>query len=463
MDEADARRVLLLRAFEDPLAAPWSEADRDTIDRETARALGADTTLDRQLAHRAALGLQRLLPRVPTAAAALAAGSWPGWLGPVTLLLAFVAGLGLDSLGPAQRINLFALPLLAMLAWNLAVYGLLGAHALQPEARGATAPLALLQALRSWPARRPRAWPAPLLRHATDWARTSRPLQVARLTTLLHSAAALLALGAVVSMYARGSVFEYRAGWESTFFDAPAMHRLIGALLGPAAWLSGITLPDEPGFAALRFSAGGGEIAARWIHLYALTIAGVVVLPRALLAAVAAGRARRLARDLPLPLHEPYFQRLRPRPHGEPVAVSVLPYSYRLPPERIDTLRAALSAECAAELGREPALQLSDGVPLGGEDDADRWWPAEGAPALLVALFPLGATPERETHGAFVQALAARMPADSRLLLLVDEAGFRERFGDTRLAERRDAWRRLLRELGHEPRFADLGEAPAPA
>lgn len=459
MNETDARQVLLLRAFEDPLAAPWSEADREAIDRETARTLGADTPLERLLAQRAALGLQRLLPRVPMAPAALAAGVWPGWLGPLTLALAFVVGLGLDSLGPAQRINLFAPPLLAMLVWNLAVYGLLAAHALRRDEPGTTAPLAMLQALRWWPARRPRAWPAPVLRHAADWACTSRPLQAARLKTLLHLAAALLALGAVVSMYARGSVFEYRAGWESTFFDAPAMHRLIGALLGPAAWLSGITLPDEAGFSALRFSAGGGEVAARWIHLYALTIAGVVVLPRALLAALAARQARQLADDLPLPLHEPYFQRLRPRPHGEPVTVRVLPYSYRLAPERVAALRAVL----AAEAGGAPALQLSEAVPLGGEDDPERWWPAEGTPALLVALFPLSATPERETHGAFVQALAARVPAHTRMLLLVDEAGFGERFGETRVEERRDAWRRLLHELGHEVRFADLGAAPAAA
>ena len=37
---------------------------------------------------------------------------------------------------------------------------------------------------------------------------------------------------------------EYRAGWESTFLDAARVRALLGFALAPAAWLTGIALPD---------------------------------------------------------------------------------------------------------------------------------------------------------------------------------------------------------------------------
>ena len=53
------------------------------------------------------------------------------------------------------------------------------------------------------------------------------------------------------------------------------------------------------------------------------------------------------------------------------------------------------------------------------------------------------------------------------LRVLVDESGFRRRFtgaeGATRLAQRRTAWERLLRDEGVEPLFVDLAEPPDPA
>ncbi len=455
MNEQDARQVLLLRAFEDPIAAPWSEADRDAVSREARSELGTDAPAEPLIARRASLAMARLLPREGGVRAAHAAGTLPAWLGPLLLSLAFAAGLVIDGLGGTQRINLFALPLLGMLAWNLAVYALLAVHDLGHRRGEAPQP----RWARGFVARvgRGRQGSSPTLaRFAADWAQASQALNTARLATVLHAAAAALALGVLVSMYARGSFFEFRAGWDSTFFDAPALHRLIGGLLGPAAWLSGITLPDEAAFAALRFSAGPGEVAARWIHLYAVTVVGVVVLPRMLLAAQAGWRAHRLGQTFALPLHDNYFQRLLTHERDAPVLVQVLPYSYHLPPGRGAALRTVLAAECAGE----PDVHLAPSVPVGGEDEPAHWAPANGAAGLWVALFPLAATPERETHGAFVQALAARLPAGARLIVLVDEAGFRERFGAAdgavRLEQRRDAWRRLAHELGQEPRFADL-------
>jgi hypothetical protein len=453
MTEDEARQVLLLRAFEDPPTAPWSAADRDALSDEAARRLGGSAAPDRLLAERAALGVQRLVRREPGVAGALHATARPGAWVPVVLLLAFAAGLTLDGATSGARINLFAPPLLAMLAWNLAVYLLIGLGAMRTAApSGLRAGIARL-ATRS--AARLKGVPA---RFAAAWLRSSAPLQSARTAALLHGCAALLALGMVASMYARGSFFEFRAGWDSTFFDAATLHRLMGWLYGPAAALAGVALPGVDEFAALRLSAGRGEVAARWIHLMAATVGAVVVLPRAVLWTLAATRAARLSRNFPLPLDDGYFRALQTQGGAAAADVIVLPYGHRLAAGQADRLRRALEAE----LGKRLALQLADTVAVGDEDSlASR--PAIAADAAAcVALFALTATPERETHGAFLQALSARRPAGARLIVVLDETAFRQRFGDTeRLAQRRGAWQTFLAELDLTPLSVDLAAVPA--
>ena len=50
---------------------------------------------------------------------------WRGWVGAVIVIAAFIAGVAIDLIGSAQRVNVLAPPVLALLAWNLAVYALL--------------------------------------------------------------------------------------------------------------------------------------------------------------------------------------------------------------------------------------------------------------------------------------------------------------------------------------------------
>src|SRR5690606_4083180 len=111
---------------------------------------------------------------------------------------------------------------------------------------------------------------------ARDWTRASTPLNARRLSRLLHLAAISFALGALAGLYLRGLAFEYRAGWESTFLDASSLHALLHLVLGPAAGLTGIVLPDEARIEAMRFPASTGEQAGPWIHLHAVTVALVV-------------------------------------------------------------------------------------------------------------------------------------------------------------------------------------------
>jgi hypothetical protein len=80
--------------------------------------------------------------------------------------------------------------------------------------------------------------------------------------------------------------------------------------------------------------------------------------------------------------------------------------------------------------------------------------------AAVVVLFNATATPERENHGAFVAAVAARVAGRAPLVVLVDTSDFADRFRDSprRIAERRAAWEQALAEHGCHPLFVRLAE-----
>jgi rubrerythrin len=100
-------------------------------------------------------------------------------------------------------------------------------------------------------------------------------------------------------------------------------------------------------------------------------------------------------------------------------------------------------------------------LPLGAEDDLPRHVLDESEPDVA-ALFAATATPERETHGAFVRALQERLGSRAVISVLVDESGLRERAGsapdaELRITQRRAAWQRMLHDLSlPAPKFVDL-------
>jgi hypothetical protein len=195
------------------------------------------------------------------------------------------------------------------------------------------------------------------------------------------------------------------------------------------------------------------------MHLYAITLALVVILPRGVLALVAVGHARRLARRFPLPLDDAYFARLHRIWSGRPTAVRVLPYSYHLNAAQAAALRAALAENIAPQVD----VTLLDTAPLGAEDDLARWIgsapAANGTKPVLVVLFSMAATPEREHHGALLRALTSERPGQ-RVLAVVDESSLRRRLHGSdhgaRLEDRRRAWRALVGDAGTAALFVDL-------
>jgi hypothetical protein len=467
MDEADARNALLVRAWETQPHAPphWSDEDRAWASRAAAEVEGEHATAGALVARRAALAVERLGGREPGLRRVLGAVTWRTWVGWAFAALALAAGVLSDAVGPGQRVNVLAPPLLAVIAWNLAVYVALAAHAAaRLVRRPPRAPGLLARTLGQFAHARAsgeaigRAAP-PGAAFLRDWTRASAPLTAARVARVLHVAAFALALGALGGLYLRGLVLEYRAGWESTFLRVEHVHALLRAVLGPASQLTGIPIADPLRLASIRFPGSAGENAAPWIHLYGVTVALVVLAPRLLLALASRWREVRLARRFPLSLDDPYFLALVRAMRGEVAVVRVLPYAVELTPQATLALHALLTKAC----GGNAQVEVATTTEFGGEDALRAPAQPGTPPTLVAALFASSATPEPEHHGAFVAAARASLPAAARLVVLIDESAFRSRFAATpgRIDERRAAWSRMLAFAGLEPVFVDLAASDA--
>ncbi|HSD53013.1 MAG TPA: DUF2868 domain-containing protein [Burkholderiales bacterium] len=472
MNEAAAREVVLVRAVESTEAGRtvWSNEDRAWASRAAAEVEGAGAPPERFIARRASLAIERLSEAHAAVGRALRAATWRPWVGTIVVLVAFAAGLAVDRIGAPQRINVLAFPLMAVLAWNLFVYAAIVALGVWGAVRrrgrtpgpiaGAVARLARGVPAIAHATRDARVGGA-LAGFAHDWARAASRLHAARVASVLHLAAFALAAGAIAGLYVRGLLLEYRAGWESTFLDATSVEAILDVVLGPAAALTGIGLPDAAELEAIRFGeAGTGENAASWIHLYAVTVALVVLVPRALLAAGTWWSARRLARNLPLPLDDAYFQRLARQVSGKAGRIRVVPYGYQLSPQATLGLEAALRRV----FGARAEISIAQGVAWGGEDALPESLIPKDPLALAVALFNFAATPEPENHGTFLAALIVALGGGAPLVAVLDESAFRARFphDSVRLAKRREGWCALAEAQSVMPVFVDLENPELP-
>jgi len=468
MNESDARDAILLRSYETASRAQagevWTDSDRAWATHAAREVEGEQASADAFIARRARLGAERIVSRERQAARARRMLVWRPWIGRALIAVALAAGTASDAVGTTQHVNLLAPPLLALLAWNLAVYVVIAVRGfVRLVRRDERKPGPFAATLARWShgapaAHRVERLSAPLQDFVANWIRLGAPLTAARVAAVLHASAAVFAIGALASLYVRGLVLEYRAGWESTFLDASAVHALLATLLGPASNLTGIALADVPTLEALRMPGSAGENAGPWIHLYAVTVVIAVVLPRLLLAASQTLRQRRLRARFPLRLDDAYFRALSRMQSGTTATVRVAPYGFHPSPAAAE----GLAGLCAQVFGPRTALDWSPVVAFGEEDEHTPAHPSSAEPDAVIALFALVSTPEPENHGAFLDALGAGAPRGVPFAVVVDESAFRRRFDATgasgagRLEERRSAWRRLLETRQRVPVFVDL-------
>jgi hypothetical protein len=284
---------------------------------------------------------------------------------------------------------------------------------------------------------------------------------MARAACALHLGAAAIGVGLIAGLYLRGIAFDYRAGWESTFLDAPAARTLLSMLYGPASWLTGVAIPDAAHLQAIRWNGdGGGESAARWIHLLAATALIFVVVPRLVLAAIAALMAERWSRNAPVPAAVAPYARIAFSGVGgllERGIVMVVPFAYEPGGNTVASLRTLL----ASDMGEHLAIDLRAPVRYGDEEVFVAAVGEQGGMLadIVVVLVTLAATPEDENHGLVIQGLrdwiAAHRP-QVQLVVMVDEAPYAARMPPERVAERRAAWQAFITARGTEPRFVSL-------
>ena len=463
VNESAARDVMVVRALEvsDVAREIWSDADRVAASRAAAEDVGEAAADHDFLGRRAALVVERIARRHPAFVASTRARSLRQWIVPVTAVGAFVVGLAGVEIGPNHRINLLAPPVLALLAWNVAVYVALLVELLARIRVGAPAWVGpLRRSVIGWvrdvarplrPFGTPVALTAAAGRFTAEWSSLATPLWRARAGALLHLGAATMAVGAIAGLYLRGIALEYRAGWQSTFLDAADVERILRIVLAPGAWLSGIAIPDA---GHLRTIDGGsaGENAAQWIHLYAGTILLVVIVPRVALAVGAWIAERRRQRTFPIALGDPYFQGLLRGWRQGTARIAAVAYSYDVPRVNADGIVKLMTRALQSSVD----VQWLPVTAYGADE-----LPALPAPAAaIIIVFNLAATPERETHGAFARALAAARADAGSVVALVDTSDFFERFGGEprRIAERQETWQRMLAAAGIDAVFARLAK-----
>ncbi|MDB6092016.1 MAG: hypothetical protein JWN85_4800 [Gammaproteobacteria bacterium] len=327
MQEGALRKVLLIQAIEEtdrtgevlPLAERM-EATRAVLGTspppvETQAEAPLSSATEWFLARRADVLLQSLRTRSPGIDHVLAVAGGVTSLDRGMLVLAFVAGMTLSLLDGGHGINLFAPPLVALIAWNLLIYIVLLART-RAERKGHKPDTSWFGSFYArWVRNRidrllghSTRFNAPLApglrRFAGDWWEIAQPLFRVRARRLLHLAAALTAVGLVAGYCIRGLVLRFPAGWESNSFVGPqSAHALLVLLYGPASVVTGIGIASAETIAALRWSApsiGGGDASA-WIYLIAVTAGLYIVLPRLVAALLSTIRLWRLSRRLPLP------------------------------------------------------------------------------------------------------------------------------------------------------------------
>jgi hypothetical protein len=396
-------------------------------------------------------------------------GAWVRWL---LVVVALFIGFGLSALDGTRHIDILSFPLLGLVLWNLAAYTVLAVAALRKTEANKTrhrwfsATLAYLSVARvSRLIARSRAFDATLSealgRFVSQWSEAVKPLLVQRVQRVLHLSAAAVGIGLIIGLYLRGIAVDYRAGWDSTFLDAQQVHALLSVVYQPALALTGIGLPDAAHLEAIRWRNGGGENAARWMHLLAATVAIFVVTPRLVMALAATRVIRRLSRRAPVPPDLARYYR-RAFAEGERSVAAVVPYAYEPTPNAL----ARLCSVLAEEHGGQVKLDVQPLARYGEEEDFLAGLRAREPilPETLVVLTTLAATPEDENHGLLISELRVWLAAASpqtRLVVVVDEGPYVRRMSAdagmrARVDERRDLWREFISARGVEACVADL-------
>ena len=370
----------------------------------------------------------------------------PSWIYRVLPAGGLLTGFSADVLLSSGRIDLLSFPVLSLLLWNLTIYVLTLLKRLRSRREGRE-----LHEFVSWLAglcnksfEKLHAGGSEVLNDPRTRG-LSHLILLSRIRASVHLSAVTTTVGLMIGMYLQGVAFEYRAGWSSTFLEADTLRIILVLILGPAAWITGIGIPNVEVLRSLAWSAGtDGEIATDWIHLYAVTCILVVVLPRLILTLWSLGTARRREWELqavasnveeyPTPnMSSPHFER-----------ICVIPFNH------LDVSRCRRMFD--------GVIDDRQSVPYEKIDEYFDMFKPNEISALYVAAFDLAATPEAEVHGRVIDRLK-QAAGTCEIKVCLDTNAYAERFAGypERVGERKKSWSDFLAPYGVTPVFT--GEA----
>ena len=373
----------------------------------------------------------------------------PGGLLGLGGVLAAGLGFWMTSLGSERELNLLALPLVGLLLWNAVI-------------------IAAALVLEFWKPGQSFSWNRKTAVQAEPEAakvlaafRTltedcGQRLLARRLRAWLHVAAALVALGSMAALFARGWSREYRAVWESTILDTRTAEGFLGGLFAPAAAVFGPEVPLQE-VAGMRRGEGLKTVPANalpWLKLYAGTLALGVVLPRLGLALLTLLRGRQdLRRAMAAQGWAGYALRLLRRVEGSGSAVRVV-VAGGAPDEKVRErwrrwLGSVYGGRCEFEM---------EAVSEADQDDwVAEWQPQDGR---LVVIFFLAATPEDEVQRAWLEQVREgllKAHYEPEVVVLLDAAGLATRWSVEKRGSREQLWREAVSGLAAQAWVGDEG------
>ncbi len=460
MKLSETRNILLAQAIEeaDNGGRLLSDPEKRLADAAAGAPLPQNVSAAGQnafIAKRAASCLGTIEPRLKGDPAWIRSNSFRSRIGIFTIVLlvtaAIVGYLTNELNSDESRINLLSFPLIGILAWNFMIYlieifNLFQKHDTANGVSGmicrALFPPFVLKKQEKESGTEFRARSL----FQSRWRQINLAPISARVKATLHLTALILAAAAIAGMYVKGVAKEYRAHWESTFFENGAqLEPFLKTVLGPAAKVLSNQLPDGAELDKLKKSNNPqGDNAARWIHWYAVTITLFVLSPRLLLGIFWHFRAGSLDRAMPFREISPaYFDRILALATGDSLGIAIVPYAHKPGDNVLQGIRTYME-----NTFRRPAtIHWFKDIAFGEEEEAVVEIPKNLQPMLL---FNFASTPEKETHLALYKRLSASLPENSRPyhIILDCEAFDRksESFNDAdeRRAARLESWNKLF-------------------
>ncbi len=410
---------------------------------------------------------------------------------PVALLLGALAfGFASHRIADPHRVNLLSLPLMGIVLWNLAVYLWVLVTGVKALVQRKRSPVPLLEPTSSGTDAAPAASHVPplhwwqklgarrLLRGSgmrkvgltfeRNWWHISQRLRHAQWLLWLHLAAALMAVGALASLWLTGLTNAYQVGWESTFLSAPQVQAWLNWLFWPVQQLGWVAPWQLTEVQALQGwvtnytpnvnvnQMHNPSVGERWVLAYTWLLAVVVVVPRLLLALWQAVQAWWRAQHLALPLQQPYFQQLQRDFGGLATRLRVQPYSFDVTPER----QQALERFASTQYGAGAQLQLLPTVAYGADLPANL--ADSTGQAQTVLLINLAATPEAEIHGAALEQLRNHAGTHASVWLWTHDFAARNTGAPRRVQEREQLWQDQIRATGLSPTLLPTDTSPSP-